>query len=318
MKISKIVLAFVFAGALAVPAVACDVCAVYAAATARGDAGNGFFGGVAGQFTHFGTMQLDGHKEPNPTGQYMNSSVSQLFAGYNFSDQLGVQVNVPFIYRSFKRPEGFAIDKGTESGLGDVSLLGTFTPVRYEKMHRTFIWRLLGGVKFPTGSSRRIAEELNEIEIPGAPESGIHGHDLTLGSGSIDGIIGTGIFFRERRFFFSANTQYALRSSGDYDYRFANDFTWAGGPGAYLLFDDYYTLSLQAVISGEHKGPDSFEEISADDTGITAVYVGPQLTVTWKEHLSAEVGVDFPVSIKNTALQTVPDYRVRAGLTWHF
>jgi hypothetical protein len=30
------------------------------------------------------------------------------------------------------------------------------------------------------------------------------------------------------------------------------------------------------------------------------------------------VGVDFPVSIDNTALQIVPDYRVRAALIWHF
>jgi hypothetical protein len=36
---------------------------------------------------------------------------------------LALQANVPFIYRSFERPEGFAIDQGAESGLGDVSLL---------------------------------------------------------------------------------------------------------------------------------------------------------------------------------------------------
>src|SRR5206468_11511093 len=49
---------------------------------------------------------------------------------------------------------------------------------------------LLTGIKFPTGGSSRLAEEFHEIEIPGAPESGIHGHDLTLGTGSYDGIFG--------------------------------------------------------------------------------------------------------------------------------
>ena len=66
------------------------------------------------------------------------------------------------------------------------------------------------------------------------------------------------------------------------------------------------------------QGPDTFQGQSADDTGVTAVYLGPQLSFTWTSKLSAQLGADLPVSIDNTALQTVPDYRVRGGLTWHF
>src|SRR5205085_5591808 len=107
-----------------------------------------------------------------------------------------VQVGVPIIYREFERPEGFAIDRGHESGIGDLSLLGVFTPLRVEHMHSTFNWSVFGGLKFPTGDSDRLREELKEIEIPGAPESGIHGHDLALGSGSYDEVIGTGMYAR--------------------------------------------------------------------------------------------------------------------------
>lgn len=172
---------------------ACDLCAVYSATQARGEIGKGFSAGVAEQFTHFGTMQDGGVKVPDDVGQWLDSSVSQLFVGYNFSERFGVQFNAPLIQRSFKRPDGFAIDRGTESGLGDVSLVGHFNAVRWEKMRQTFSWTILGGVKLPTGSAHRLQEELTEVEIPGAPESGIHGHDLTLGSGSVDGIVGTGI-----------------------------------------------------------------------------------------------------------------------------
>ena len=42
----------------------------------------------------------------------------------------------------------------------------------------------LGGAKFPSVDSNRLKEEFHEIEIEGAPESGIHVHDLTLGTGS--------------------------------------------------------------------------------------------------------------------------------------
>ncbi len=297
---------------------ACDLCAVYSATQAHGEIGKGFFGGVAEQFTHFGTMQQDGREVKNEVGQYLDSSISQLVAGYNFNDRVGLQFNLPIIYRAFKRPDGFAIDRGTESGLGDVSLLANLRAYRHESKKFTVNWNIIGGVKFPTGSSDRIKEEFNEVETPGAPESGIHGHDLALGTGSYDGIIGTGIFVRNQRAFFSANTQYTIRSTGDFNYRYANDLTWSGGPGAYLLLADNFTTSLQLVVSGEHKKRDTFQGSVAEDTGITSVYLGPQINFTWSEKFSAEIGADFPVSIDNTALQIVPDYRIRAGLTYRF
>ena len=312
---------YLFAVGLAAASVqslsACDLCAVYSAAEAHGEIGRGVFAGVAEQYTRFGTMQEDGHKVPNEVNQWMDSYITQIFAGYNFNSRVGVQLNLPFIVRSFKRPEGFAIDRGNESGIGDLLLTGHLNAYRYEAMDWTFNWNLLGGVKLPTGDSGRIAEELNEVEVPGAPESGIHGHDLTLGSGSVDGLIGTSAYARWKRLFLGASVQYAIRSEGDYHYQFANDLTWSGGPGVLLALKDDYTVSLQANCTGESKGKDTFAGAKAEDTGVTSVYLGPEIIVTWKDKLSAELGVDVPVSIDNTALQLVPDYRVRAAVTWH-
>jgi len=78
------------------------------------------------------------------------------------------------------------------------------------------------------------------------------------------------------------------------------------------------TFALHAIVSGETKGRDTFQGAKAEDTGITSVFVGPLVSFTWSDKLSAEAGVDIPVSLRNTALQAVPDYRVRAGFTWHF
>ena len=74
-------------------------------------------------FTYFDTVQVEGREVGNPTGQRLESSIMQLVGGYSFTSWFALQINVPLIYRDFKRPEGFAIDRGTESGLGDVSLL---------------------------------------------------------------------------------------------------------------------------------------------------------------------------------------------------
>jgi len=313
------ILTLVVIAAGAQTAMACDLCAIYAANQAHGDIGSGPFAGVAEQYTRFGTVQIDGRPVSDPSGQYMDSTISQVFAGYNITPRIGLQFTVPMIYRSYKRPDGAGgIEHGTEAGIGDVALLANAVAYRVNRKERTFNWSLLAGVKFPTGDSDRIKEEAAEIEDPLGPPSGIHGHDLALGSGSFDGIIGSSIYSRWRKVFVAANVQYAIRSEGDFGYRFANDLVWSFAPGFYIVLDEQYSITFQAVASGEYKGKDKFRGETAEDTGLTAVYLGPEIGFTWGEHLSARLGADLPVTQENTSLQTVPDFRIRAGLTWHF
>jgi hypothetical protein len=304
----KTCMSVILAAACAQPVMACDLCSVYAATEAQGGSGKGFFGGIAEQYTYFNTFQVDGHEVGNVGNQYINSSMSQVFAGYNINNRIGVQFNLPVIYREY----GYMDNHGSESSIGDVSLIGNFR--LYEKLTEkfTFNWTGLGGVKFPTGST----SHLNPDEPDFAP--GIGGHDLTLGSGSFDGLVGTGFFARWQRLFMTGAMQYAIRSEGDFGYQFANDWIWFGGPGVYLLLGHENTLSLQVVVSGESKGQDTIGGVATDDTAITAVYLGPQINFTWSSKLSAQVGADLPVSIVTTGQQVVPDYRVRAAVTWRF
>ena len=296
-----------------------------------------YYFAIAGQFTHFGTLQLDGHEVDNPTGQYLDSSITQLVAGYGFNSRFALQINVPLIYRSFERPEGFAIDKGTESGLGDISLLGEFLLFHHEtggsaslkfddpknphfESHDpdfTVSALLIGGVKFPTGDTSRLKEEFNEVAVPGAPESGIHGHDLTLGTGSYDGIVGGQFALRYKSFFLQADTQFSVRGDGAHQYNFANDLSWSGGPGFYFVRNHQTIVGFQIAVSGEHKDVDRLRGEPAEDTGITSVFLGPRLIASHGK-LSAEIAADFPVSIDNTALQVVPDYRLRGSFAIHF
>src|ERR1043166_8635836 len=262
-------------GLLAGSAQACDLCAVYTANEAK-ESRAGFSVGVFEQFTHFSTVQENGKEVDNEVDQSLDSSITQILIGYRFTHRFGLQLNVPYIVRSFRRPEPtspttFKVERGTENGLGDVSLVANVRA--YERMTEdtTLVLSLLGGVKFPTGQSDRLREELNEIEVPGAPESGIHGHDLALGSGSFDGIVGAAVFGSWNRWFTTASIQYAIRSEGAIGYRYANDLTWNGGPGFYLWLSHGRTLSLQFNVSGESKGLDTRNGESAKDTGITSV-----------------------------------------------
>jgi len=158
------------------------------------------------------------------------------------------------------------------------------------------------------------------LSLPKTSElpEGIGGHDLALGSGSFDGLVGTGLFARWNKLFATANVQYAIRSEGDFEHQYANDLTWFGGPGVYLALQHKYTLSLQAVVSGETKGKDTFAGVPDEDSAETLLYVGPQVNFTWGSKLSALLAGDLPVVRSNSGTQVMPNYRIRAALNWRF
>lgn len=349
--------ALAFAAVLPAPGSACDVCAIYTATEMR-ERRTGASLGVAEQFSHFGTLRRGGDEVPNPFGEEVDSSITQVVAGYAPIPDLMLQVNLPVIRRSFRRLEEGVVAGDSESGIGDLSLVaeyGLWSRVTEQSLVR---FRILGGIKFPTGDSDRLGEELEHgheeegeedgevgaehaaerhaglsarplsigqsvrfhaaLDRRDEVESGVHGHDLALGSGSYDGIVGARLFASRDRAFATAAVQYAVRSRGDFDYRYADDLTWWGGPGYFLWLEHDRSLGLQGLLTGETKGKDDLAGERLDDTAITALYAGPGLLFTWGSSLGVEVAGDIPVLQNNTALQIVPDYRIRGGLNWRF
>ncbi len=306
---------------------ACDICAVYTAMEAK-EAKPGLFAGVFEQWSDFATLQEDGEELDNDQDQKLRSSITQVFAGYQFNHRFGVQVTVPYIDRSFRRAEHDGVETGSESGIGDLSVLAH---VRlFESLSQTTLvaWSVTGGLELPTGDSDRLGEELEEdhdegegplhpatpglIALPlphedhGAP-SGVHGHDLALGSGSVDGLLGTSLAWRHNRWFGVGAAQYAARTEGDFDYRYADEVTWEVQVGGYLSLEHENTLSLALRLSGEKKGEDELDGEQLDDTAIEAVYCGPQLAFSRGRSFYTDVAVELPLRQENSGVQLVPD-----------
>jgi hypothetical protein len=301
---------------------ACDLHAVYTPPEA-GQMRTGWYAGVHEQFTHYGTLQDDGRRQRDRVGQFLNSSITQMVLGWRPHPRAGVQVNVPLIHRWFKRPDGDEIERGTESGLGDMTLTGHVTVWERSTDTSAVLVGVFGGLKLPTGNSRRLKEELEEGHGHGhghdhGPPSGIHGHDLALGSGSVDGVIGGSVYVRRHRLFATAALQHTIRTEGDFDYEFADDLHWSAGPGVYVWRGRDAVLGLQLTVTGETKGRDRLAGRKVEDTAATFVFVGPELRFTWGDRLAAEAAVDIPVYRDNTDVQIVPDWRVRAGAIWRF
>ena len=333
MKFRSQLLAAILACSLPALSTACELCAIYSADSARGESASGFLCTVSEQYIPYDTLLFEG--EPYTRSRffasaYNHSSITHLVPTYNFSARLGVSLNVPYVYREFHRAEvtplGQKIDEtGSISGLGDTAMVGRWTVLRERKMDHAAIISLLAGVKFPTGDTERLkderAQEIRLLKIFGRKHAhafgGVHQHDLSPGSGSFDGVFGVTANLRWERFFLNAQAQYYLRTEA-LDYQMGDLTIVSGGPGFYALLTRDYTLSLQANAFYEDQNSDrSFNQIN-NQTGARSWYLGPQLAFTWGEHFSANGGVDIPLSIDNRGLQSTPDYRIRAGVSWKF
>lgn len=288
--------------------------------------GKGFYAGLAEQYTHFGNTQPDivNHntgQQADSDSQYLNTLTSEPFLGYNFNERIGVELELPVIYREsqFIALGGavhpfFRIHR-TDWGMGDIRLQGHLAVIKKETPGYTLTWNLSAGIKFPTGDS-------SALDRFGLVSNSVGGPDLALGSGSYDGLAGTDILLRRNRLFLTAETQYAIRSEGDFNYQYANNLSWYGGPGIYLLTKDDYSLSVQAIVSGDSKGKDTFEifgrNIHLTGTSETGVYLGPQINFIWRDRIVAQLGADLPVSTQTDGVQIVPTYRIHVAATWRF
>jgi hypothetical protein len=282
-------------------AAACDLCAVYTTTEAREDQ-VGVLLGLGEQYTYFGTLKDNGETVPNPYGERLRSSITQLVAGYNFFPRFGAQINFPIISRTFQRVESSGVVDGKDAGIGDMSVIATGKVLSWVDTEIIAHLYLFGGLKFPTGDPNALSEEVpapecihfpdpsncrpmtGRLRLPvdtrprhtTGPPSGIHGHDLALGSGSVDGIVGAQNFASWRRLYATAAIQYAARTVGAFGYQYANDLLFEAGPGLYLLLGDNwlgnaYALGTQVLFSGETKGNDTIQGVEETDTGITAL-----------------------------------------------
>lgn len=186
-----------------------------------------------------------------------------------------------------------------------------------------------GGEHSHHGRREYLAHEGHDHEEPETPvsqpavaaaghshNSAVEGHDLTLGSGSVDGIIGTGLFYRSGDFYATAGGQYVLRSTGAAGYRYGDLLTWRVAPGYLFINNSDKAMGIQLNVSGEHHDPNRlYGERNHGYSDV--VYVGPEV-MAQGESLSLNLGLDLPVKYHAEGLTLAPDYRARFHFNWRF
>lgn len=338
--------------ALAAPAGACDVCSVYSFLDAK-EPWRGFYAGVFEQYADFSTLVHDGEELENPYDQSIESATTQLYLGYRFTPRLGLQLTIPYLHRDYRRtvegeheePEQHheataaapgvrpttarhegeehevETESGSAAGLGDVALLLHYRAAERRDAEGSAVWSLFAGVELPTGSTDELQEEAehhHEHDSTDASAPAVGGHDLALGSGSVDGLLGTSGFWSRGRLFAEGSVQYAWRQEGDFDYRFGDELTWTLEAGGFVALGHRGALALAAQLSGEEKDEDALAGETQTGTDLSSIYAGPALTFSYEERWYGELEVDFPVRQQTAGTQLVPDWRVRAAVTMSF
>jgi hypothetical protein len=243
-------------------------------------------------------------------------SVTQLSLGYNLSSSFATQINTPFIVRNYDRFERFRKVNDTESGIGDISLLGTYSPYSYTDVDSRFFVAAQSGIKLPTGDTGSLKRVASEDQT--TADQRIQGRGLTLGTGSVDLPIGIVSYGRLGRFVGFGTAQYTVRGEGAADYRFASDLVWSVAPGYLFLIGEDESLSLSLLVSGENKGDDRLNGARLTKTSSNNTYVGGELFYAVSTKGSFQLALEVPVSLNVGGAAVEPELRARIGAGWSF
>jgi hypothetical protein len=109
-----------------------------------------------------------------------------------------------------------------------------------------------------------------------------------------------------------------LRTQGESAFKYGDELMATGGLGFFVLANKSTTASLQLNATYDTMARDELLGRASNVTGSTAWYLGPFISLSWGTHLTGNAGIDLPLRIASKGFQSVPEYRVHAGLTWRF
>lgn len=319
-KIHHLILSLIVSGF----SFACDPCALYNASKLQGHSEGAITLSLSEQYSSYSKAKNINDNSIKNGELVKGYSTTQFSGAYDVNENLGFQVNLPLIARSFDEIQNYRQNDESDAGLGDISLLGSYSVINQRTARWTNIIGINAGIKLPTGDSGTL-EELTSIEEGEASNFKHHvigasagGRALTLGTGSYDYILGGNILSRYDRYLLLADLQYTIRTEGDFNYEFADDLLWSVGPGYYFSLEHNYSLAGRISLSGESKGKDKLDNDLVKGSQISNLYVGPEVLLSFNQKIGLQAGVDFRVTDEDRDAQVVPDCRIRSAISYRF
>lgn len=300
------IFAALFAGATS--ASACDNCTIFTPLNPRELVPETVRLGVRQDLFGYAKARRDGESDSTVPSQNLKTDVTELSAAWDVNSYFGLMAEVPFVNNHARRLDYDGTTSYTsEAGLGEVALYVPVSLFQYSRRKQEFLLQFIPGVKLATGDTERLKEEL----LPQPPNRPIRGADMTLGTGSYDVPLGTAFLLRQDRFLFDGYVEYILRTEGDYGYRFADDLRWRSALGVYAVDTSSALVIPKVAVSGIWKDHDQLNGTEVENSGLTELFVGPELALTAFDRIELNLIFDFPVYFENDGLQSLQDHLVR-------
>lgn len=316
-------------------AFACDPCMLYGLHKIDGHQAGGLTLEISEQYTNFDKSRERKKTGTGNTEEVKDFSTTQFSLSYDLTDKAGIQLTLPLLYRRFDEVKDHNTISNSDSGLGDISIVGNYNFLDYKSGDFKFSSDALIGIKIPTGDTGALSEFTEKEEDEGHhdkeeshhksirlkhhPISSVSGgRVLSLGTGSYDYIFGMNFIARYNRYLSVNNIQYTYRTEGDFNYRFADDLLWSSGAGYYLYLDHSFNCAGLITISGESKAKDKQDGQIVSGSQISNLYVGPQLIFTFNQNLGFDLGAGFRVTGEDVNSVVVPEMKIRSGVFYRF
>ncbi len=300
-------------------AFACDPCALYSALNTNSNVENSLSLSVFEQLTSFEKGNSDAYYSLKNGERIKNFSTTQINLNYGLTNKFSLHLSVPFIVRDFDKVENFRSRSSRDSGIGDMTVFAQYLDTFNIGLGSKLVSGLYAGLKLPTGETGSIREENNLVKhhpISAGNTSG-GGRILTFGSGSYDFPLGASFMLVKNRFNIPTGGQYTIRTEGSFDYRFANDLFWYVNPGYFIILDEDYSVSLNALLSGENKGADVRQGDRVDLSSFSNLFFGPSLAVTFQSNLGLEAAYQVRTTSKDNGI-IAPEDRLRLAVSYRF
>jgi hypothetical protein len=240
---------------------------------------------------------LDGHDVHDKT----HEEFYHFLLGAHPADRLTILTEMPTVVREaieVEDPDNLGATQHSD-GRGDLNLIAIYKVLVQDE---DFLG-VAGGVKFPTGetNNRNFQGELFEIEMQ--PGSGSYDYPL-------------GIVYRHTidTIVVSGNVSYVIKMKGSRGFQYGGLF-FASMNAEYILNPQskVFRTKVGCDFTVQHSQKDTNVGVKSNDSGETALFIGPGASIQANDNFSVFGNIQFPVYQTTGGVHQKLDYLWTAG-----
>jgi hypothetical protein len=261
------------------------------------------------------TMLTGSSDTPNAADEKVATTLVNLYYSQSLFDETTLDVYLPFESQAYTARPNYTYDSGRDSGLGDMSLVMTQKIFHGVAERRLVDWRVRAGAKLPTGDASQLSNYPSQLNTPNSqgpvyPTSALYPYDRTIGSGSVDWIVGSSYVVRYEDFFGVMDGQFIGRTAGENDFTFGNSVSAHVTPGYIFSHSARNEFSILLDAAYRYDAQASYKSATVRDSGQTSFTMGPQVMGNFQGRVLASFGVNMPLYQTVEGTQLASDYQI--------